>query len=117
MTQCYVSSAYSAGTGTSCMAAGDPYAGQDAYYAAMEMCIPKNLSAEGDIVVDHNTGLQWQRSISTTKYSWDDAVAYCGNLTAGGYDDWRLAAPDEIQTVTGSSSINSAELFTAFSPG
>ena len=39
---------------------------------------------------DVNTGLTWMATASKVVMNYDEAVAYCGNLVAGGYDDWNL---------------------------
>ena len=58
------------------------------------------LSTSGNIVTDNVTSLMWTQStdidgdgITTDaddKKSYDDAIAYCSNLSLDGYDDWRL---------------------------
>jgi len=58
------------------------------------------LSSSGNIVTDNVTSLMWTQStdidgdgITTDaddKKSYDDAIAYCSNLSLDGYDDWRL---------------------------
>jgi hypothetical protein len=49
-------------------------------------------------VTDSVTGLMWQQSVPTTKYTWADAVAYCPTLTLAGRNDWRL--PSRIELVS-----------------
>ncbi len=43
-----------------------------------------------EIVTDSVTGLMWQddSSAKSVKKDWEDAKAYCQNLTHGGYNDW-----------------------------
>ena len=55
------------------------------------------------IIVDNNTGLQWQKDITNEYSIWEEALAYCENLTYGGYGDWRVPTPHEFQTITDSS--------------
>ncbi|MBQ3368539.1 DUF1566 domain-containing protein [bacterium] len=78
--------------------------GQDAQYAAKGKCIPVTLSVETisdqNVVIDHNTGLEWQQEISSGNYSWEEAVNYCNNLNYGGHDSgWRLPTPQELLTI------------------
>jgi hypothetical protein len=43
-----------------------------------------------DTITDNATGLMWAQNDSGTGLKWADALAHCENLTAAGYDDWRL---------------------------
>lgn len=60
-----------------------------------------SLSANGeDVVSDAWTGLSWQLILPDMKYTWGtDAQAYCKNLNYAGYQDWRLPAPIELQSL------------------
>ncbi len=42
-------------------------------------------------------GKMWQNPPSQKRFTWDKAVAYCEELTLGGYDDWRLPDRDELR--------------------
>jgi len=44
------------------------------------------------IVIDTQTGLQWQDNAdaSSVQKKWTEAIDYCEALTLGGHDDWRL---------------------------
>ena len=80
------------------------YFGQDAQYAALGYCAPQNFTiqivADQKIVVDNNTGLEWQRKIKDTTYeTWTKAQTYCQDLTYAGYSDWRLPTPHELMTI------------------
>jgi hypothetical protein len=46
-------------------------------------------------VVDHSTGLEWQRADDGVGRAWADALSFCRTLTLGGHDDWFL--PDAKQ--------------------
>lgn len=46
-------------------------------------------------VCDRVTGLTWERVPPATK-TWDEAVAYCETLGAGGASDWRLPTRIEL---------------------
>jgi hypothetical protein len=53
-----------------------------------------------DVVLDVVTGLMWQQSAAPPdqEYAFDDALAYCAELQAGGYCDWRL--PSRIELIS-----------------
>ncbi|MCB9626505.1 MAG: DUF1566 domain-containing protein [Sandaracinaceae bacterium] len=51
-----------------------------------------------DTVVDALTGLEWQRTASTTNESWSDAATTCADLTIGG-GGWRLPEQVELESV------------------
>ena len=55
--------------------------------------------SDQEIVVDKNTGLEWQHAVSERTYTWNEAVAYCENLEYAGFSDWRLPEPLEILTI------------------
>ena len=52
-----------------------------------------------EIVVDKNTGLEWQHAVSERTYTWNEALDYCDDLEYAGYSDWRLPEPLEILTI------------------
>ncbi len=41
--------------------------------------------------------LAWQTATAPSKYSWLEAKAYCGDLTLGGFSDWRLPSIEELE--------------------
>ena len=57
------------------------------------------------IVTDDFTGLMWEQQVSVSTYFWNvsatagSAQAYCQTLTKGGYTDWRLPIPQELQSL------------------
>ena len=51
------------------------------------------------IVEDRATGLIWQRGDSGTALGWEQALAYCEDLTLDGEDDWRLPNAKELQSI------------------
>ncbi len=82
--------------------------GQDAYYASLGVCLPHSFTVQTlsnqNVVLDNNTGLIWQQTIPTEKYTWENAVSYCSGLTYGGYSgDWRMPALQELLTIVDSS--------------
>ncbi|MDT8448333.1 MAG: DUF1566 domain-containing protein [bacterium] len=48
---------------------------------------------------DATTDLMWQQTASNTRYSWQEALAYCEGLELGGYTDWRLPNISELQSL------------------
>ena len=84
-----------------CPAQREDFFGQDAQYR--HHCTPQRFQlktlADDDVILDRNTGLQWQRRFSTDSYSsWTEAYIYCDQLTYGTYSDWRLPTPQELLT-------------------
>lgn len=64
--------------------------------APASTCVPRRYEPiAGGLVVDHATGLTWQRTLDPGEYSWDDAIAYCKSLGAG----WRVPSMKETQTI------------------
>lgn len=54
---------------------------------------------QGDVVLDHATGLMWQKSGSERELLYRDAQKYVKKLNSqkfGGYDDWRLPTIPEL---------------------
>ncbi|MBP5435593.1 DUF1566 domain-containing protein [bacterium] len=89
---------------TSCPLFNEDYYGQDAQYAEIGVCVPQNFTlktAPGqNIVVDNNTGLEWQQTASEeSNMGRAGAEKYCNELVYGGYSDWRLPDPNEILTI------------------
>ena len=57
-----------------------------------------DTSQEG-VVLDEVTGLMWMKVVQSSQpLSHDEAAAYCGALSTGGYCDWRL--PTRIELVS-----------------
>ena len=50
-------------------------------------------------IMDQATGLMWTQSDSGAGMDWQEALAYCQNLTSAGYDDWRLPDAKELQSI------------------
>jgi Protein of unknown function (DUF1566) len=47
-------------------------------------------------VLDRETGLVWEKSPSTSKFTWSLASAHCWNLNVGGRAGWRLPGLQEL---------------------
>ena len=61
-----------------------------------------NFQDNGDqTVTDQGTGLMWENdsSVNTQTMTWEEALAYCENLTLGGYSDWRLPNIQELRSI------------------
>ena len=50
-------------------------------------------------ILDAATDLIWQKADSGKGMDWEDALAYCGNLTLAGRDDWRLPNAKELHSI------------------
>ena len=86
-----------------CPAEGSDFYGQDSQYAAKGLCVPQKFSIDRTvknekIVIDENTGTQWQYTTPEEEFYLEDAEEYCENLVYGGYSDWRI--PYLIETVS-----------------
>jgi hypothetical protein len=56
-------------------------------------------SDTGGEVTDDVTGLVWQRGVSPSSYTWDDARQTCACSTSGGFADWRLPSRIELASI------------------
>lgn len=66
-----------------------------------------------DGVVDAETGLEWQSTISADGMSWSNATSYCASLAIGA-GGWRLPSATEAATLIDESRVNPALDSTAF---
>jgi murein DD-endopeptidase MepM/ murein hydrolase activator NlpD len=82
-----------------CPPPDEPFFGQDANYA-INLPNYKIKTINGDeVVIDHITGLTWQRSDDGIKRTWYEAMDYCDNLALAGYSDWRRPTWKELQSM------------------
>lgn len=61
--------------------------------------IDNQFEAQGNVVVDHATGLMWQQAGSDNQLTYDSANAYIGQLNYqrfAGYSNWRLPTMPEL---------------------
>ncbi|MCP4400416.1 MAG: DUF1566 domain-containing protein [bacterium] len=64
--------------------------------------IENNFEDLGDVVIDHATGLMWQKSGSDTTVTYQKAQAYIEDLNRqrfAGYDTWRLPTIPELMSL------------------
>lgn len=50
-------------------------------------------------ITDQATGLTWAQADSGEGMLWEDALAFCQDLSLAGYDDWRLPNAKELQSI------------------
>ncbi len=96
-----------------CPDEGDAFYGQDAQITGNAPSYtdngdPSTGSGQAGTVTDNVTGLVWQQSPdveedgdidANDKLTYDEACAYCENLTLGGYDDWELPNIDQLYSL------------------
>ncbi|QOY54155.1 DUF1566 domain-containing protein [Candidatus Sulfurimonas marisnigri] len=51
-----------------------------------------------NIITDSTTGMMWKDDYKVKK-TWNEAKGYCQDLKMGGYDDWRLPAINELESI------------------
>jgi arylsulfatase A-like enzyme len=60
---------------------------------------PQSFTDNGDgTITDNVTGLMWQK-VDNGESTWATAVANASTVTTGGYTDWRLPTPAELQSI------------------
>lgn len=88
---------------TVCPGTESIYYGNDFQNVIESKCLEQDMTVKdtgsGKIVIDRNTALIWQRTLSDEKYTWSAAINYCDSLEYGGYDDWRLPDLREMRTI------------------
>ncbi len=77
-------------------ASNETYYGQDAKYTGVQHAYQDNGNGT---VTDINTGLMWQKTPSSERYGWIEAMSYAENLTFAGYNDWRLPTIKELYSL------------------
>lgn len=56
-------------------------------------------SAGSNTVVDQGTGLEWQKGDDATPRNWQNALAYCEDLSLDSKTDWRLPNIRELKSI------------------
>ena len=80
----------------------DDFFGQDAQYASHGICTAQSLTASSNVVVDNNTGLTWEKTLSSDTYTWYNRAAHCNELNSsnyGGKSNWRVPNLLELLTI------------------
>ncbi len=115
------------GTAGSATCGSTDFCGQDAQYSdnvRSYTCYNTNGTEQNpcdgtadvdEMVGDSLTGLMWQRTWTSDK-AWQSALDYCSGLTYGGYSDWRLPNPHELQSIVDDGRFSPSINLTAF-PG
>jgi hypothetical protein len=67
-----------------------------------ELVLYNEFRHEYEAVLDHETGLVWERETHERK-NWNYAQSYCYMLELGGRKGWRLPTVDELATLVDSS--------------
>ena len=83
--------------------------GQDAQYTSK--CTAQSFAASSNVVVDNNTGLTWEKSPSSSTYTWANRNTHCNDLNSsnyGGINTWRVPNPLELLTIVNNSTYNPA---------
>ncbi len=91
---------YDHGQEITCPALDEPFYGQDGHYFITPPSYEVKTLDGHEVVIDHVTGLTWQRDDDGVKRTWPEAIDYCENLTLAGHSDWRLPTVKELQTIT-----------------
>ena len=103
---------YETSLAMTCPAEVEYFFGQDTQYAKLGFCAPKSFSVKTisnqGIVIDNNTGLEWQQTPPNNTYYWNDAKTYCDSLFYGGYSDWRLPSMKELMSIIDYGRLNPA---------
>lgn len=60
---------------------------------------PLEKKVGNSVFWDAVSGLAWERTASSEKYTQDEAIVLCENSTVGDYEDWRLPSISELRTL------------------
>ena len=101
---------YNASSSMTCPSSSSAdFYGQDAQYTSK--CTPQSFSSSTNVVVDNNTGLTWEKSPSSSTYTWANRATHCNELNSsnyGGKSNWRVPNPLELLTIVDNSRYNPA---------
>jgi hypothetical protein len=99
-----------------CPAPGEPFYGQDANYAINLPNYEIKIINGDEVVIDHITGLTWQRRDDGIKRTWYEAMDYCDSLALAGYSDWRRPAWNELQSMANYGYLDPADFVYSAAP-
>jgi hypothetical protein len=68
------------------------------------------LVLDGEAVLDKETGLVWERSVSALSSNWYNAVLTCLNLEVGGRKGWHLPTIEQLASLVDTSAAESPKL-------
>lgn len=57
------------------------------------------FEANGPVVIDHCTGLMWQRTPPSGARTWVEALVFARDLALGGFENWRAPNVNELLTL------------------
>ena len=97
-----------------CPSPNEPFYGQDALYVINPPDYEVKTSDGDEVIIDHVTGLMWQRHHDETKRTWQEAVEHCETLGLAGYSGWRLPTKKELQSIGNFTGAGSADDMTRF---
>lgn len=60
---------------------------------------PKTYTTTDNTTLDSVTGLMWERRVTQTKRTWQEAMDVCATLELDGYCDWRLPSRIELLSI------------------
>lgn len=60
-----------------------------------------SFTRDRGILIDSETGLNWQdnNDSNSTKYTWQEAINFCENLSLNEFEDWRLPNINEFKSI------------------
>lgn len=93
------SSANQCDAGAACLDSGSGAADSLSSLYGDQNSGPLMWNKGGPTVFDSQTGLLWQRDLSTEKFTWEAAELYCENLSLGGHSDWKLPHRDQLESI------------------
>jgi len=74
----------------------DRFYGQDAQFDGNQ---PSYAENEPGIITDLVTGLQWQKNLFDSKFTYDEIFAVADTFSLGGYTDWRVPTVKELYSL------------------
>lgn len=79
---------------------------QKAYESTKELTTRFIVDTKAGTVTDTKTGLMWAAKDNGSNITWSDAQAYTTKYRGGGFTDWRLPTPAELEELYKSNATN-----------